>query len=161
MIDNRRPRRISDSVSDHREQPFVFLFVLFQKLLRERLALRPSPRLGLQLELCLDPSLVEGGWGRGCCQWGEIVRPNGLDVASGLLLRIADIDTAGVDEEVELAPPENGDPVKPLDTCGKARRVDGAGGQAVGREGDAAAARPLGGVLGHPRGTKERSEVGL
>jgi hypothetical protein len=144
----------ADLVCEHGEELLVVLRVFFEELLRERLG---GASLGVGERLGLEGVAGECGGGGARV---EFAGPDG-DEGGGRLAAEANGDAGGVDEEVELAPTEEGDPVKPLDAGGDARRVYGTGGQAVGGEGEAAAAGTAEWFLRDPGRSVERDEVDL
>jgi hypothetical protein len=68
---------------------------------------------------------------------------------------------AGIDEEVNIAATEEACKVEPLYACSDASGVDGAGGQAVGREGETPATGATQGLRHVPGGSIEGGEIGL
>ena len=154
--DGRHPRRDADLVGEHREEFVVRLGVVFKDLLRKGLA---SVKFPVQSDL--DRGAGGGGGGGG---WDGEVRlvsgPDGEERCGGLAA-IADGDGCGVDEEVEFASSEEGDPVEPLHARREAGGIDGARGEAVWREGETAPTGPTGGVVWDPCGSVKRGEVGF
>jgi hypothetical protein len=94
------PDGSADLVGNHRKDAFVFLAVVLNELL--------SQRLGLTVEASMA---TEGhrGWG-----W-EFICPNGGHlVAGGAFLPDTDGNAPGIDEEVKLDTSQKTHPIKPL-----------------------------------------------
>lgn len=127
-VERRQPLRRTHVV-DHRKDLRVFLVVELAQLLAQRLGVT---------EVCADARGVHEWGDRG----GELVGPDGGEVGCLACARAGDTVgyAAGVDEQVELLHADAGDPVGPVDVCSDAGVMNGARGDRVRGEGEAATA---------------------
>ena len=161
--DGGEPSGFADLVGDEGEELLVVLVDL-EQLLRVGLgglARSACSGLGLELGLKVRPFVLGGLLLHSHAD--GVLRPDGEELAdlAGLPAAEADRDAAGVDEEIELHVTEERNPFGPLDASRLAGIVDGARGEAIRGEGEAATPGATERLLGIPRRGELRSEVSL
>lgn len=143
------PGRLSEFVSNHREQLILILAVVLQQLLSERLG-----RCQVQ----------SGNFGTGDDRAGcgcSVRGPDGEKLASLSSIPVAKAngDATGIDEHVKLGSTEKFDPLGPLDTSVNACAVDSTGRRRIGGEGEASTTGTTKGLRWGPGGSILSGEV--